>query len=57
MEEKEKSIGALWDKKGWFSGNIEVDGVKIPFVVFKNQRKTQDKHPDYIIMKPKPREG
>jgi len=47
------SIGALWQKSGkkgtWFSGSIEVEGKKIPLVVFKNDYKKEDKHPDYKI--------
>ena len=54
MEEKQKSIGGLWLKTGksgskFMSGNIEIDGKKHSFVVFKNQYKREDKHPDYQI--------
>ena len=54
-------IGALWIKtsvKGEFlSGNIEVDGKKIPIVCFKNTLKKEgEKTPDYNILIAKPRE-
>lgn len=47
-------IGALWMKEGkkdkYMSGVIKVDGQEIKIVVFKNDRKESDKHPDYNIM-------
>ena len=54
-------VGALWIKtsvKGDFlSGNIEVDGKKIPIVCFKNTLKKEgEKTPDYNILISKPRE-
>ena len=54
-------IGALWIKesiKGNFlSGNIEIDGKKIPIVCFKNTLKKEgEKTPDYNILISKPRE-
>lgn len=61
-EEKQKSIGALWAKtsaKGdYFTGQIELaDGSKIKIVVFRNNYKTEDKHPDWKIFESKPREA
>jgi uncharacterized protein (DUF736 family) len=49
----ENKIGALWikkDKNGktYFSGQIEIDGVKIPITIFTN-KKAKDTHPDYTI--------
>ena len=48
-------IGALWKKrtrdgKQFLAGNIEVDGKKIPIVVFANDRKTEERFPDYNIL-------
>jgi hypothetical protein len=50
----EKSIGALWEKistKGnkFWSGNVEIDGVKTPIVAFQNTRKLKETHPDINI--------
>jgi len=52
-DEKEKSIGALWQKESkngiYYSGTIEIEGKKIPIVAFKNSYKQEDKHPDFKI--------
>lgn len=51
----EKSIGALWKKESkdgkiYFSGNIEIaEGNKIRVVVFANDRKKNEREPDYRI--------
>ena len=49
----QNSIGALWLKKGkngtFMSGVVEIDGIKTEIVVFKNDYKKEDKHPDYKI--------
>jgi hypothetical protein len=54
------SIGALWEKQSkkgtWFSGSIEIKGEKISIVAFKNEFKTEGKHPDYKILISKPKE-
>ena len=54
---KENNIGALWlkesEKGKYMSGIIEIEGQKIPIVVFKNSYKKEDKHPDYVILKSK----
>lgn len=59
MAEKDKSIGALWQKQSqkgtWFSGNIEVDGKKYQIVAFPNNYKTEDKHPDFRILQAEPK--
>lgn len=52
----EKSIGGLWVKTSkngskFMSGQIEIDGQKHNFVVFKNTYKEEgDNKPDYKIM-------
>lgn len=52
-----KNIGALWlkEKNGrkYFSGVVEPngkDGPKLRVMVFKNEKKDSDKHPDYRIV-------
>jgi len=52
--EKKQSIGALWlnesqSGKKYMSGHVEIDGAKHKIVVFKNDYKEEDKHPDYKI--------
>lgn len=53
-------IGALWLKEGangkYFSGVIEDLRGDVPIVIFKNDRKEQDNHPDYIILRSEPME-
>lgn len=56
MPDQEDKIGALWLKtstKGtdYFSG--EINGVAV--VIFANTNKREDKHPDWIIYKSRPR--
>lgn len=52
---RENELGALWTKQGkkgqYFSGYVEVDGQKIPIVVFSNSKKSSEKQPDYTILK------
>lgn len=52
-EVKNESIGALWIGEGktgkFMSGEIELDGKKTRIIVFKNNYKKEDKHPDYRI--------
>ena len=62
MSEKQKDAGALWlnvSKTGTkhMSGSVEIDGVKTKIVVFKNNYKEEEKHPDYKIYLSQPREG
>lgn len=57
----EKSVGALWSKKSgkgadFFTGNIEIEGVKHPIVVFYNAKKDKENQPDWHIYHSKPRE-
>jgi uncharacterized protein (DUF736 family) len=55
-EQNQDEIGALWSKTSargeYFTGVI--NGQKV--VVFKNTRKTAEKHPDWRVLKAKPRE-
>lgn len=65
-EQERKSIGGLWTKKDkngnhFFSGMVEVGGVKQDIVIFKNKWKEEgSKQPDWKILKselkPKPQE-
>lgn len=57
----DKYIGALWVKKSkkgqdFFSGNVEVNGIKVDIVVFRNNKDGNEKRPDYQILKSEPRE-
>jgi len=54
MENKSKSIGALWineSKKGvkYMLGSVEINGEITKIVIFKNNYKETDRHPDYRI--------
>lgn len=54
MAEEKKDAGALWlktSKQGnkFMSGVVEIGGVKTDIVVFKNNYKKQENHPDYRI--------
>jgi len=55
---KQSSVGGIWVKttvKGdkYLSISIELDGKKHNFSAFKNDYKTEKKHPDYRILAPK----
>jgi len=58
--EKEK-LGALWVKSGpkgdFFTGDVEINGVRTKIVAFQNGFKQQDKHPDWIIYKSQPKDA
>jgi uncharacterized protein (DUF736 family) len=56
-EGKNESIGALWvnKEKKFLSGSITIDGKETKIIVFKNDRKSEDKHPDYRIFLSKPK--
>lgn len=49
-------LGALWEKSSsrgaYMTGTI--NGVKV--VVFRNDRKSSEKHPDWRVLKAKPRD-
>ena len=58
-DDKEKSIGALWENSKsdgsiWMSGSIEIDGKKLSIVAFHNYKK-EAKHPDYKIFISRPK--
>ena len=59
MPNKDDKLGALWQKtsaKGdYFSGEVEINGVKQKVVVFANGFKNDEKQPDWIIYKSQPR--
>ena len=53
----ENSIGALWENEGkdgrkFYAGKITLGGVETAIVVFKNDYKKADNHPDYRIFIP-----
>lgn len=63
-EERSKDIGALWKKQSRGGANFMTGRITCPscstehkVVVFKNDRKTEDKHPDARIYPERPREG
>ena len=59
MPTKDEKLGALWAKTGergdYFTGELEIDGVKQKIVVFANGFKDADNKPDFIIYKSRPR--
>ena len=61
FERDENELGVLWEKSGakgtYFTGQLEIDGVKTKVVVFKNGNKRNEKAPDWRILKSKPREA
>ena len=60
-EQKDQRLGALWSKtnaKGqFFTGNLEINGEKIGVVVFSNDKRGNEKAPDWRILRAKPRES
>ena len=59
---REDELGALWlkrkaDGEPYFTGSISLDGgaTKVGVVVFKNRHKNAETHPDYRILKSKPK--
>ena len=58
----QNSIGGLWLHEGkggskFMAGEIEVDGKKVPIIVFKNDKRDNPKRPDYRIFKSEPRDS
>ena len=62
-EQKDERLGALWSKRSakgeYFTGNLEINGEKIGVVVFSNDKRGNEKAPDWRILraKPKPERG
>jgi len=60
MGEGLKGIGGLWLKDGakgkFFSGEIELGGVKQHILIFKNDKGDNPKRPDYRIYMPEDEE-
>ena len=59
--EKKKSIGAFWLKESksgqkFMTGKVDFNGSTLELVVFKNNYKKEEKHPDYVIYKSEKRE-
>jgi len=57
----DKSIGALWLKESkagnkFMSGKIDINGVSVRLVVFKNNYKDAENKPDYLIYESKPQD-
>lgn len=58
-----ESIGALWKNQGkngktYLSGNVEIDGRKIPIIIFPNTyKKPGEKTPDYRILPKQEKSG
>lgn len=59
MPNQDDKLGALWAKSSergdYFTGEIEINGVKTKLVVFSNRFKDDERKPDFIIYKSKPR--
>ena len=60
MPKNPNQLGALWikesDKGQFMSGYLEINGEKINIVCFKNTYKKEDKHPDWEVLKSKPKQ-
>jgi hypothetical protein len=59
MPASEHKIGALWrretrDNAEYMKGEVEIDGRKVPIVVFKNGYKERSNQPDYIVYRDTP---
>jgi hypothetical protein len=58
QKEKRKSNGGLWKKTNqygeYFSGQLEIEGVKYNFVAYVNRYKDNDRKPDYQLYLTKP---
>lgn len=50
-----KKVGGAWRKENakgkYFSLQVEIEGEKYSFLMYPNDRKEAEKHPDYNIMK------
>jgi len=57
----ERSIGGLWLKQSkagntFMTGEVEIDGVTHPIVVFKNNKGENPRRPDYRIFPSRPKD-
>ena len=61
MPKDPNQLGALWNKESskgqYMSGHITINEETINIVCFKNGYKKEDKHPDWIILKSKPKDN
>jgi uncharacterized radical SAM superfamily protein len=51
-EWSENVVGAFWkkgDENKYLSGYVEIDGKKVPIIVFRNKFKKEKKQPDFVI--------
>lgn len=52
-------IGALWSRSGtkgmYMTGNVQINGVVHEIVCFTNDRKKNEKQPDWRILKSRPK--
>ncbi len=60
-EWRERELGALWSQKGqsreYMTGHFLLGDSKQKVVIFRNQNKTNDRAPDYVIYKHVERDG
>lgn len=59
---KNEKIGALWlnnskAENKYLQGTIDTEQGKIKIIIFKNNKKKEDKHPDYVIFKSEDNNG
>jgi uncharacterized protein (DUF736 family) len=58
---RDDELGALWRKQtddgrpDYFTGSVQVGPVKIDIVVFENQYRKADNHPEYRILRSRPK--
>jgi uncharacterized protein (DUF736 family) len=55
IENMREQIGAIWnrnraDGKPYLSGEVTIDGKKIMWLAFQNDRKSKKEHPDWRIV-------
>lgn len=58
---RDDELGALWRKQtddgrpDYFTGSVQVGDVKVDIVVFENQYRKADNHPEYRILRSRPK--
>lgn len=55
----DKELGSLWSKESqsgqdYFTGDVTINGVKEPVIVFRNNFKKHDRMPDWRIYRREP---